>query len=185
MDFDMKKLTNVTNRSSGATIYRIPEHNIRREFAPGETKQVTYEELVWLSNQPGGSRLMQDMLLIRDAAATEQLVGAVEPEYHMTEADVIKLLQEGSVDELLDALDFAPAGVIDIIKDQAVKLPLYDMRKRDAILKATGFDVTAVLANSVADEEEEAPAAPAARRVQKTEPTAARRAESRYKVVEE
>ena len=185
MDFDMKKLTNVTNRSSGITIYRIPEHNIRREFAPGETKQVTYEELVWLSNQPGGSRLMQDMLLIRDAAVTDNLAIHTEPEYYMSEADVAKLLQEGSLDELLDALDFAPEGVIDIIKDQSVKLPLYDMQKRDAIFKATGFDVTAVLANSAADEEEEAPAAPAARRVQKTETTTARRAESRYKVVEE
>ena len=61
---DMKKIMKVTNRSAGKVVYRIPEHNIRREFQVGETKQITYEELVWLSYQPGGRMLMQNMLYI-------------------------------------------------------------------------------------------------------------------------
>jgi hypothetical protein len=38
MEFDMKKLVNVKNRSAGTVIYKIPDHNIRREFSIGETK---------------------------------------------------------------------------------------------------------------------------------------------------
>lgn len=103
----------------------------------------------------------------------------------MSEAQIINMLQNGSVDELLDALDFAPTGVIEIIKTQAVQLPLYDMRKREAIKKAIGFDVTAAIENSAPDTEDAAEEAPVAtgRRVQKTtEPAAPTR---RYKVIEE
>ena len=45
-NFDMNKLVKVTNRSSGMAIYRIPERNIRRQFVPGESKMIPYEELV-------------------------------------------------------------------------------------------------------------------------------------------
>ena len=42
---------NVKNRSAGAVLYTIPEDNIRRRFAPGETKRISYEELLHLSYQ--------------------------------------------------------------------------------------------------------------------------------------
>lgn len=185
---DMKKIMNVTNRSAGVVIYRIPEHNIRREFNMGETKQITYEELVWLSYQPGGRLLMQNMLLIQDAQAIADLNIHAEPEYYMSEEDVVALLQSGSLDALLDALDFAPKGVIEIIKDKAVSLPLYDMQKREAIMKATGFNVTAAIENSKPDDDEEKAEAPAAtRRVQPAAETPVaptrRTEEPKYKVV--
>lgn len=165
---DMKKIMSVTNRSAGMVIYKIPEHNIRREFNVNETKQIPYEELVWLSYQPGGRVLMQNMLLIKDQQAVSGLNIHAEPEYFMSEADVINMLQNGTLDELLDALDFAPKGVIQIIKDQAVALPVHDTRKREAILKATGFDVNAAIENAKPDEDEEKVEAPAAtRRVRK------------------
>ena len=183
---DMKKIMNVTNRSAGIVIYKIPEQNIRREFNVNETKQIPYEELVWLSYQPGGRTLMENMLLIKDQAAVENLNIHAEPEYYMSEADVINMLQNGTLDELLDALDFAPKGVIQIIKDQSVALPVYDMRKRAAILKATGFDVTAAIENAKPDEDEEPveTPAPATRRVVKETPAPERRTDGqRYKVV--
>ena len=185
MEFDMKKMINVTNRSAGRLVYRIPDRNIRREFNVGETKQLPYEELVWLSNQPGGRNMMTNLLQISDATVTKKLDIHTELEYFMSEAQIINMLQNGSVDELLDALDFAPTGVIEIIKTQAVQLPLYDMRKREAIKKAIGFDVTAAIENSAPDTEDVAEEASVTtgRRVQKTtEPAAPTR---RYKVIEE
>lgn len=161
---DMNKIMNVTNRSAGLVIYHIPEHNIRREFQVGETKQVTYQELVWLSYRPGGRTLMQNMLLIQDSEAVKDLNIHEEPEYKMTESDIVEMLLHGSLDQLLDALDFAPKGVIEIIQDKAVTLPLQDMSKREAIQKATGFNVTAAIENSKADEEEEQVEAPTATR---------------------
>lgn len=183
---DMKKLMNVKNRSGGTVIYQIPEHGIRREFSIGETKQVTYEELVWLSFQPGGRGLMKNMLQIQDAEATKDLNIHTEPEYFMSEEDIVKMLQTGSLDQLLDALDFAPKGVIQIIKDKAVSLPLYDMQKREAIFKATGFNVTAAIANSAPDEDEEKVEPPTTGRRTQVSETPERRvqvAPPQYKVV--
>lgn len=186
-NFDMKKLVSVKNRSAGRVVYRIPEHNIRREFNPNETKQIPYEELVWLSYRAGGRNLMTNMLQIQEIKATQNLNIHTEPEYFMSEEDVVNMLLNGSVDELKDALDFAPKGVIQIIKDKAVELPIYDMRKRQAILEQTGFNVTAAIENNIPDEDEVQAEAPVtARRVQKTEPDApARRTESRYKIIED
>jgi len=40
---------NVKNRSGSVVAYTIPEDNIRRRFTPGETKRISYEELLHLS----------------------------------------------------------------------------------------------------------------------------------------
>ena len=173
MSFDMKKMVSVTNRSAGRVVYLIPEHNIRRVLSQGETRQVPYEELVWLTFVPGGRRLMEDMLYIRDPEAVKELEVPTEPEYFLDEAGVVDLLQNKSLDELLDALDFAPKGVIQLIKDKAVSLPLYDMQKREAIFKATGFNVTSAIENIKPDEDEAKVEAPTAtRRVQVETPAA-------------
>lgn len=39
----------VANRSASSVVYRIPELNIRRTFAPGEVKILSFEELQKLS----------------------------------------------------------------------------------------------------------------------------------------
>jgi hypothetical protein len=187
MSFDMKKMVAVTNRSAGRVVYNIPEHSIRRVLSRGETREVPYEELVWLSYTPGGKRLMQDDLYIRELQVTKELDIQTEQEYFLDEAGVKKLLMEGSLDALLDALDFAPSGVIELIKDCAVTMPLYDMQKREAILKATGFNVTAAIDNSKPDEDEVPVEAPTANRRARTDAGAPeapqRRVQSRYEVV--
>lgn len=170
MEFDMKKQVSVKNRSSGIVIYKIPDHSITREFKPSEEKKITYEELVWLSYQEGGRDLMENFLQIKDIDVTENLEIHTEQEYFMSEEDVVKLLREGSLDALLDALDFAPEGVIQLIKDLSVSLPLYDMQKREAILKATGFNVTSAIEYS-RDDEDEVKAPAATRRVQSSTET--------------
>ena len=187
-NFDMNKLVKVTNRCGGMAIYKIPEHGIRREFNVGETKMIPYQELVWLSYQPGGRGMMANTFLIEEVKTTKDLNIHTEPEYFMTDADIVNLLLNGSVDELKDALDFAPAGVIQIIKDKSVELPVYDMRKREAIFAATGFNVTSAIENNAPDADAASAEAPAAtRRVQKNSETPdapERRTESRYKIIE-
>lgn len=63
----------------------------------------------------------------------------------MSEVDVKNLLVSGSLDSFLDALDFAPIGVIDLIKTLAVSLPLTDLNKRRVLKEKTGFDVDKAL----------------------------------------
>ena len=45
-------------------VYKIPESNIRREWQPGETKRITFEELEQLSYQAGGKELMANFLQV-------------------------------------------------------------------------------------------------------------------------
>jgi len=76
---------NVKNRSAGRVVYKIPEDNVRREFNPGESKRISFEELEKLSYQPGGRELMADFLQIQSAEATHNLGIHTEPEYNMSE----------------------------------------------------------------------------------------------------
>ena len=76
-----------------------------------------------------------------------------------------------SLDEFKDALDFAPLGVIDLIQDLSVKLPISDIHKRQALKEKTGFDVDRAIANDSASHEpdtiiEKETSRPAQRRVQ-------------------
>lgn len=148
---------NVKNRSASRVIYKIPEAGIRREFSPGESKKLTYDELTQLSYQPGGRALMQNFLQIQNAEVINNLGIPVEPEYAMSEQQVVELLKTGSLDAFLDCLDFAPVGVIDLVKRFAVSLPLTDYEKRKALKNKTGFDVDKAIANSEKDENEAAP----------------------------
>lgn len=136
-------LIKVLNRDNGSVVYSLPELNgLRRVFQAGETKEITFEEIEKLSYIPGGKALLTDSLVIlNNQEAIDLILGHVEPEYSYSKSDIIKLLQQGSLDEFLDCLDFAPEGVIDLIQTLSVELPLNDVSKREAILNKTGFNV--------------------------------------------
>lgn len=139
---------NVKNRSAGVVVYKIPEDNITRRFTPGETKRISYEELLHLSYQAGGRELMANFLQIQSEGVPKSLGIKTEPEYYMSEAEIVKLLKDGSLDAFLDCLEFAPTGVIELIKNFAVSLPLSDYAKRQALKEKTGFDVDSAIANA-------------------------------------
>lgn len=151
---ESSKILKVKNRSASLAVYSITEINVRREFAPGETKNITYGELEKLSYQPGGRTIMQNFLQIIDPEATGDLGINREPEYDLSEQQIVDLMTKGSLDAFLDCLDFAPVGVIDLIKKFSVSLPLNDIDKRDALKKKTGFDVTVALANMQKEKED-------------------------------
>lgn len=177
---------NVKNRSSSVVVYRIPETNLRREFQPGETKRIPFGELEKLTYQPGGHTLLEEFLQIVDEAVTTNLNVHREVEYDMSEVQIRDLLTIGSLDAFLDALDFAPMGVIDLIKTMAVSLPLEDYSKRKALLDKTGFDVDKAIANLQAEKAEEktAPEVATERRVKPAvKANAGRRTTPNYKVV--
>lgn len=149
-----KDLVKVTNRGTGKVGYKVQDLNIRRIYEPKETKEVTMEELRKLSYSIGGSALIRDNLIIRDEEAVRELIPDVEPEYYYEEEDVKNLLIKGSLDELLDCLDFAPEGTLNLVKKVAVEIELNDVQKRQAIFNALGFNVTNAIENSRMDEDE-------------------------------
>ena len=174
----------VKNKYGGMVGYKVEELGINRKFYPNETKEVTFEELQRLSFTPGGDTILTDFLQIDDEEVIEQLFHKKpEMEYFYSREDIKKLMESGSLDQFLDCLDFAPAGVKDIIKDMAVELPLNDMNKRQAIMEKLNFDVNKAIEikNTKFDgeTEEKEEKAPAKRRVApKKEPVATGR---RYK----
>lgn len=137
-------LIKVKNRDSGTVGYTIPElGNLHRSFSKGETKEITMDELRKLSYISGGKLLLQDYLIVQNQDALRELLSDdVEPEYYYGEEEIKKLLLTGSNDQLLDCLEFAPEGVIGLVKDLAVSLKINDISKRNIILEKTGFNVT-------------------------------------------
>ena len=172
---------NVRNRSAGVVVYSIPEENITRRFAPGETKRISYNELLQLSYQPGGREMMANFLQIQSEGVLNTLGIKTQPEYNMSETQIIELLKNGSLEAFLDCLDFAPVGVIDLVKKFAIELPLTDLEKRRALKAKTGFDVDKALENSgkEPDEKEE-------KKLEEkvATPTTGRRTNVDYKIVD-
>lgn len=137
------KTVRVTNRNTGSVGYIIPDlNNLRRQFQPNETKTLSVEELEKLNYVPGGAYMLKHYLKIENEQVIQDLEMEVEPEYHLDKEGVKKLLLEGTLDELLDCLDFAPAGVIALVEDLAIELDLNDHQKREAIKNKLGFDVS-------------------------------------------
>lgn len=154
-----KKYYKVKNRSSGKVAYTVVYNNgnkIHQVYNPGEVKVVPYEELQQLSYQHGGPQLIYNYLQVNAAEVLNSFNLSPQPEYYLSENQIIELMETGSLDEFLDCLDFAPVGVIDLIKKYAVELPLNDYNKRIAIKDKLGFDVdTAVKNNEMSKEETE------------------------------
>ena len=135
----------VENRGNAIVGYKVPESNIIRRFVGNEVKEIPMGELRQAIQVPGTKRTIMNNLIIHDKSAVEELLPDAEPEYFYTTKDVDFLLERGTLDQLKDALDFAPKGVVDLIKERAVKNELNDVRKRDAILEATNFNVTGAI----------------------------------------
>ena len=96
-------MLNVKNRSTSVVVYRIPESNLRREWAPGEVKRIPFGELEKLTYQPGGRELIANFLQIMENEVTDDLNVHREPEYNMSEEQVRDLILNGSIDAFLDA----------------------------------------------------------------------------------
>ena len=178
---------NVKNRSAGVATYKIPELGIRRSFQAGEVKKISAEELEKLTYRPGGMALLANFLQIMEPEAIAKVGLKTEPEYNMNEQDIINLMKNGSLDEFLDCLDFAPPGVIDLIKKFSVSLPLTDFQKVNALKAKTGFDAVAALKHVMEEKEDDGDntilKTSGERRVKKEEVPAGRRTAPKYNVV--
>jgi hypothetical protein len=67
-------------------------------------------------------------------------------EYFWTTTEIEKCLKEDSVEIFSETLDYAPRGVVDLIKQVAWQLPITDLNKIDVIQQKLGFNVQAAMA---------------------------------------
>ena len=150
----MSTMYRVKNRGASTVVYKIADKGIRREFKPGQIMQISSEELEELTFQPGGTLILSQFLQILDLEGIQAVRIKTEPEYHMDEAAVAQLITSGSLDAFLDCLDFAPIGVIDLVKKLSISIPMVDIQKRKALKEKTGFDVEAALKHQEEDRED-------------------------------
>lgn len=130
----------VTNRSDGNVTYTLEELRVRRVFNINETKEIDEAELEALYQTDGGQRLIKDYLLVQDKEWVRKHWDA-PIEYFWGQPEVKKCLLEDDLDLFKETLDYAPAGVLDLIKTLAWRLPITDLNKIGAIRDKTGFDV--------------------------------------------
>lgn len=138
-------------------------NGIRRYFAPGLTMNITAGELRELSYVPGGLVLLQDYLQVGNAELAREF-GIEEDmvEYNWNEKDIEAAVTTADLDVLLDALDFAPDGIKEAIKDKAIELEIPDKNRIQAINKAMNCDIETIIRNkhaydTAADKAEETP----------------------------
>jgi len=110
----------------------------------------------------------------------------------MTPEQVKELILNGSLDEWLDCLDFAPEGVIDLVKELSIELPAVDTRKIQAFKEKKNVDLASAIKirqEEKAEEEAQKMTVNTERRTQKAKevekpaaPTARRTSGSKYTV---
>lgn len=172
----------VRNRNNGTTGYTL-SNGVTRLFNLGETKKIDIEELREASTVPGGQYILENYLIINDKTALEYLDINPEPEYFYTEKEVKELLEKGSLDQLEDCLNFAPQGVIDLLKKIAVDIQLPDMKKRKMISDKTGFSIDNAIRVNEALEEEDTAQTDAPAQERKAEPITPEAPKRKYTVL--
>ena len=144
-----EKKVKVWNRSSGSIFYKIDSLRITRDWPKsGDVLEIPLSELKELQYTPGGMKLMEKYMLIKDQDVCRELGLPEDPEYFYDEKDILELLNNGTEDQLLDCLEFAPYGVLTLLKDIAVKTNLDSSQKRKAISKRLNVDIDSMIKNN-------------------------------------
>ena len=144
MDLETKVL--VTNRSGGSVGYTIDSLRVSRTFEkPGDFNFISVDELIELTTVPGGLRMLNDLLIIGNEEAVREVLGGEQPpEYNYGLKEIDYLLYEGEAGQLMDCLDYAPQGVLELIKDAAMKKLPNTTEKVAIINEKYGIDITAL-----------------------------------------
>ena len=109
---------------------------------------ISKEELKALNYTHGG-RIIIEKYLMFDEDFARSLGLDVEPEYNYTIEDVKKLLTSGTLEQLEDCLEFAPEGVLDLVKKEAISMRLDSHQKRELISKKLGINLDSMIKNDI------------------------------------
>lgn len=116
----------VRSRTEGSVCYKLDSLRVARSWPKtGSVLQISIDELKELMVYPGGEYILRNLVIIEDEAARIEILGAeVQPEYNYTEDEIKYLLYEAEDNALLDCLDYAPIGVLELIKEFSLeKMP--------------------------------------------------------------
>lgn len=124
---NLEKKVKVYNRTDGALSYGIKALRVSRLWRkPGDYLNIAISELLELKTNPGGMYIINNCIMIDDDEALKLVFDdrEIQPEYKYGLKEVDYLLYEASLEQFLDALDYSPKGVLDLILAKAkIKLP--------------------------------------------------------------
>lgn len=146
----------------------------RRIIFRGQQSQWLPREMVErMTYDHGGSVLIKHYLSVKDDGIREEIgVPEDQIEYDYTQEDIVEMLQTNYQDKIADALDFGPEGIVEMIVDQAVALPITDTSTMELISNKTNKNIAAMIKNKTdlesATETEKSTAKTGGRRVQTT-----------------
>lgn len=110
----------VWSTSMGEVVYALQDPRVHRSWKPGEVKILTFHEVYQLANSPGGMPILANHLQIRDPKVRKALQLPMEPEYLYTDEDARKLVNNGTEEEILDAIEFGPRSLAAAIRYYAI-----------------------------------------------------------------
>ncbi len=149
----------ITNLLDHTTGYIVETSNgtVRRFLPAFASFKVKAEELRQLNYTLGGREILRNYIRVGNKSLAAEFGVDVDetPEYNWTEKDVIDCLNSPDINILLDALDFAPKGIKQLIADKAVELEVSDVNKRKAISESLGVDIDGMIKNKHAYDEQE------------------------------
>ena len=145
----------VLNRFGGSLVARTSTGKRLHWATPGVELLLTEEEILDVFNQSGGPSLFTHKLMIQDEDIVVELGINHEPEYFFSLQNIEALIKEGTLEQLEESLEYNGSGFRDTVKDIALATGLSDLTKIQAISRATGANLTAIIANSVDLEVEE------------------------------
>lgn len=119
-------------------------------FSPQAILEIEVDMLERLNFTYGGKVLLRDFLSIKDKDLAMKFgvdEDTFENEYNWTTENVDNVLQNEPLERLLDALDFGPEGILDLIVSRAVALPINDISKMKAISDKTGKQIELMIKN--------------------------------------
>lgn len=137
-------LVPVRNMVDHKVVYTIPELNRRVVFEPFQEKKVPAGELRALNYAAGGEVLLHNYICVKSNDLREEFnIPSDQVEYDWTLEDIHRILEDLNtpIEELEDALDFAPDGIRELIVDSAVNWKIPDSNRRKIISKMTGVNI--------------------------------------------
>lgn len=140
------KYFKVTNRSDGTAGYELPELNVRRVFSLNESKDIPEKELKALSQTDGGAELIKHYLMVEDKDWVKENLPNAPIEYFWGINEIKKCMLEDDAELFAETLEYAPRGIVDLIKFLSWKMPLTDLNKVNIIQEKLGFNVQAAIA---------------------------------------
>lgn len=155
-----KKLTQdslieVYNTSSGSVGYTPEMSTVAKKWErQGVMKKVKLGEIRDVVSTSGGYTIFEEnILLIKDATAREELGLSPLDGYTLTLPEIKELLSAGSLEKLTDIVQCCTQDMLDTIVDTAINTRLADLNKIRVIEEYTGVD----LVGAIKEKHEEQP----------------------------